>query len=109
MGHHILVDLYGCPAEKLEKLDVVKKLLWNVVKESDFNALGDSWHQFQPFGVTGIILLAESHISIHTWPENNSAAVDIFSCSGTEKAEKAFKTLLKMFTPKKHVVKEVQR
>ena len=110
MGTHILVNLYGCPRNKLEKSSVVVKLLKDIVKEAKLTPVGKiASHQFKPFGVTSVVLLAESHISIHTWPEYNSVAVDIFCCGKSENAERAFKSLIKKFKPKKYDRKRVER
>ncbi len=90
VGIHVLGELYGCPKDLLERKEVVREIILSVVKDADLNSLGDVFHQFEPHGVTGIVLLAESHISIHTWPERNLAAVDVFTCGEEGDARKAF-------------------
>ena len=109
MGYHIVVNLLGCPTEVLEKTEIVKPLLNQVVSEAKLTKIGETWHQFEPHGVTGVILLAESHISIHTWPEKNSAALDIFCCAGKETAEKAFGLIVEKFKAESHDKKTVDR
>jgi len=109
MGVHILVNLYGCPKELLEYKKDVEKLLNEIVTEAELTKVSESHFQFDPTGVTSVILLAESHISIHTWPEHGSAAVDIFCCSGEKTADKAFQSLLAKFKPEKYDKKLVQR
>lgn len=109
MGFHLLVDLFGCPQEKLTHLPLVKKLLNEIVEEASLTKVAETFHQFQPQGVTGLILLAESHLSIHTWPEYQSAAVDIFCCAGKETAEKAFRLLLQKFQPRQYLKKTIER
>ncbi len=96
-GVHITADLYGCPSDLLERSDIVLKLLNEIVKEADFTKVGETYHQFKPVGATAVILLAESHISIHTWPEKNFASVDIFSCTGEVMARKALSLLKDKF------------
>ena len=96
-GIHVLGKLQGCPKELLEKVDVVKRLLQETVQEAKFNAVGETFHQFEPVGVTGVIVLAESHISIHTWPEKQTALVDVFTCGNEGNAEKGFEILAKKF------------
>lgn len=110
VGAHILVDMWGCPAEVLEKVQPVKFLLNEVVSKSQLTKLSETFYQFEPLGVTGVIVLAESHISIHTWPEKEGfAAVDIFCCSGKETAEKAYNILIDNFKPSRHNKKCVER
>jgi S-adenosylmethionine decarboxylase len=109
MGAHILLNLYGLDNKLIEKEPIVMELLTKVVKEAGLTEFGDVSHQFEPVGVTGIILLGESHISIHTWPEYNSAAVDIFSCVGIKEAEKASNLILGYFKPREFEKKVVMR
>ena len=109
MGHHVVVNLFGCKAEILKKVEPVKAKLNEVVSESRLNKIGETWYQFKPHGVTGVILLSESHISIHTWPEKGSAAVDIFCCAGKPTAEKAYNILIEKFKPETHHKKFVKR
>lgn len=110
MGIHILVNMYGCPPELLERADKVSLLLNEVVSATGLTKLGENIHQFEPYGVTAVILLAESHISIHTWPEQNgSAAVDIFTCGAPNSADLAFEALKKRFKPSKITAQRVSR
>lgn len=109
-GTHILATLEGCPRNLTEKAEIVKALLNEIVSEAKLNKVGETAHQFQPHGVTAVILLAESHISIHTWPENNGlAAIDIFTCGNEGNAREAFNILLKKFKPQKHTKQEIER
>jgi len=100
-GVHVLGNLHGCPKELLEKVDIVRDILKKTVSEANFNPVGETFHQFEPYGVTGIILLAESHVSVHTWPEKNFVAVDIFTCGKEGNAELGFEILCKYFKPEK--------
>ena len=77
VGTHVLGNLYGCPKQLLKKVNVVKAILEKTVTEAKFNSVGNVFHQFTPFGVTGVFILTESHLSIHTWPEKNFATVDV--------------------------------
>ncbi|HLD88797.1 MAG TPA: adenosylmethionine decarboxylase [Candidatus Nanoarchaeia archaeon] len=111
VGIHILVDLKDCPVELLSKKDTVSELLNDVVEKSSLTKVEETFHQFQPVGVTGVIVLSESHISIHTWPEKNFAAVDIFCCgnSNEERAYNAFHLLLQNFKPGSYAHRVVHR
>jgi S-adenosylmethionine decarboxylase proenzyme len=101
MGTHIILDLFGCPLKLLENIESVEKIITEIVKEIGFKEIKRGFHQFKPYGVTGFILMAESHLSIHTWPEKKAAAVDIFSCdSDKSKPEKAFELIIKKFKAK---------
>lgn len=85
---HILFTLKGCPFELLDDEQNIKMLLYNATKESKSTLLNLATHKFDPQGVTGVAMLAESHISIHTWPENGMAVCDVFTCGETAIPEK---------------------
>ncbi|MBI2547624.1 MAG: adenosylmethionine decarboxylase [Candidatus Aenigmarchaeota archaeon] len=80
LGNHLIVELYKCPFETLDNETLVKETLLDAAKKMDTTIIGSVFHKFSPYGVTGIVAIAESHISIHTWPEHGYAAVDIFTC-----------------------------
>jgi S-adenosylmethionine decarboxylase len=81
MGTHYILNLYGCKFEDLDNLDFLLHLLIDAALLCGATILDKSYHKFHPQGVTAILLLAESHISIHTVPENGEAYVDVFTCS----------------------------
>ena len=101
LGLHILADLYGVDFDKLDHVEDVKALLEGAVKYADLSKLSSHFHQFIPHGATGVILLEESHISIHTWPEHGYAAIDVYTCGGKEKTFKAMEYILKQLKPKR--------
>lgn len=81
----------------LEKIDVVEKLLDEIASKCNFNVVAKSGHQFEPFGVTFVHVLAESHMSIHTYPENAAAYMDIFCCSPDFNPESAINIIRTIF------------
>lgn len=98
-GHHIIAEFRNCNPSKIEFIKSVKPILEDSVKESGLTKIYSKYHQFEPFGVTGFVLLAESHISIHTWPEKKYIAIDLFTCGPPKKAKKAFDVLVNGFNP----------
>ena len=80
MGKHFILNLYECPFELLDDKEFIRMLLYRATTEWKATLLYLAVHKFDPQGVTGIAMLAESHISIHTWPEKGQAAVDIYTC-----------------------------
>ena len=108
-GWHFIAEFFGCPANELLKSKTVKKHLLVTAKKAGFEVLGEKFHQFKPYGATGVVVLSSSHISAHTWPEYNYAALDVYSCAGKAKAEKAMKLLKKYFKPEKTEIKLVKR
>ena len=109
LGKHLLLELKDCNREVLNDLSFLKKLLAKAATEAGATVLGDSFHQFNPHGVSGVVVIAESHLFIHTWPEYGYAAVDIFTCGNTVKPEKAAEILMRELGSKNHAIIEIQR
>lgn len=87
---HVLFTLYRCNVELLNDLKFIENLLYETAEECGSTFLNTVSHQFEPQGVTAVTLLAESHISIHTWPENGTAVCDIFTCGDHTDPMKGF-------------------
>tara|TARA_B100000927_G_scaffold47174_1_gene34345 strand:+ start:599 stop:940 length:342 start_codon:yes stop_codon:yes gene_type:complete len=98
---HILFDLIDCPFELLDDKEHCQLALQIAASESKSKLLDLGMHKFEPQGVTGYALLANSHISIHTWPEKGIAKGDIFTCSDVCEPHKAVEYLKKQFKAKK--------
>ena len=94
---HILFDLKGCPSDLLDDEDFVRLCAWTAAKESKSELINISCHKFEPQGVTALAMLAESHLSIHTWPETGVAKCDIFTCSDKCLPEKAVEYMKEAF------------
>ena len=107
-GKHWLVEFYG--AHDLSDVKAIRRAMKNAVTEAGVTLLKLQLHHFGPGdGVTGVALLAESHISIHTWPERDYAAVDIFMCGKTSRPEKALAALRAALGPRKVRVRRFER
>lgn len=89
LGTHVLLELRDCDPRLLDDLDYIRRELLGAAAAVDAHVIGESFHQFSPQGVTGILSIAESHISIHTWPEYGYAAADIFTCGDRTMPERA--------------------
>ncbi|PKB68506.1 MAG: adenosylmethionine decarboxylase [SAR202 cluster bacterium Io17-Chloro-G4] len=80
LGIHLLLELKECNPKLLNDIDFIRKALSETADDVGATVVGESFHRFSPQGVTGILAIAESHISVHTWPELGYAAADIFAC-----------------------------
>ena len=109
LGRHFLLELKDCDRDLLNDLDKLKRLLKDAATECGAEILGDSFHRFSPQGVSGVVIIAESHLFIHTWPEHGYAAVDIFTCGTRVKPEIALQILINKLGSKNQVVIEMQR
>ena len=93
LGYHYFFEFYDCPAQKLSRVEPVRKAMLEAAKKSGANIVNDVFHQFSPQGVSGVVVIQESHLSIHTWPEHGYAAVDFFTCSLNTHPKKALQHL----------------
>lgn len=109
LGYHILLDFYGCDAEIINDVDFLRRLGYEAARVARLNVIGENHHQFSPQGVTVVLMIEESHISFHSWPEHHFLAVDLFTCGSVEAAKKAVEHLQQRLPCTKVVVKEVQR
>jgi S-adenosylmethionine decarboxylase len=109
LGTHLLVELRECNAKILSNLKEVQTALINAAKIAEATIVEVAFHEFNPFGISGMVIIAESHLSIHTWPEYKYAAVDIFTCGNTIKPEKAVSYLIEKFQSKNPSVVELKR
>lgn len=83
LGRQILVEYYDCDTCVINDVEAVEKILLTGTKASGANIISHNFHKFNPHGVSGTIVIAESHVAVHTWPEYGYAAVDIFTCGET--------------------------
>lgn len=109
LGTHLLVELRDCNPEILKDLNRVKEALVSAAKEAGATIIDVSFHEFNPFGISGMVVIAESHLSIHTWPEYAYAAVDIFTCGDAIKPEIAAYYLISQFESRNPSIVEMKR
>ena len=109
LGTHLLIELRDCNPEILKNLEKVRKIMISAAKEAKATIINNSFHEFNPFGISGVVVIAESHLSIHTWPEYGYAAVDIFTCGEVIQPELAVSYLVKKFECKNPSIVEMKR
>lgn len=109
VGKHCILELYACDGAKLDDEDFVRAALRNAALRAGATLLNLISHHFQPQGVTGLALLAESHISFHSWPESGYAAVDVFTCGDHTMPESACRVLVEEFGSRQHQLRSFRR
>lgn len=109
LGRHLLVDLYACDSEALSDPEGVERTLLAAAVSARASILSHQFHRFEPHGVSGVVVIAESHISIHTWPEHRYAAVDIFTCGPHMQPELGIQVLERAFSAGEVRVTEIRR
>ena len=107
-GTHILCELWGCSVPFLNEVDPIQELMLQAASLAQARVVNALFHQFAPQGVTGVVVLEESHLSIHTWPETAYVAVDIYTC-GSCLPEKAIEYLEQSFVPERVEILRVNR
>ena len=109
LGRHLLIELFDCDSHAINNLEAVKGALVEAAKRAHATIVDVVFHEFNPFGISGVVVIAESHLAIHTWPEYRYAAVDIFSCGEILRPEVAANYLVEQFGAERTSVVEMQR
>ena len=107
VGRHLVMELWGC--ENLNSPEIVERALLDIVEALNLTLLSLNVHPFSPIGVTGVAIVSESHVVIHTWPELGYAAVDVFTCGEQRNPEDAVPVLREHFAPERIQVMEMTR
>ena len=109
LGTHLLIELKDCNHEIIKDLEQVRSAIVSAAEAAKATIIDVSFNEFNPFGVSGMVIIAESHLSIHTWPEYDFAAVDIFTCGDVIKPEVAAQFLIEAFKSQNPSVVEMKR
>ena len=109
LGRHLLLEMFDCDLDAINSLESVKGALVEAAKRAQATIVDVVFHEFNPFGISGVVVIAESHLSIHTWPEYRYAAVDIFSCGEVLQPEVAANYLVEQFAAERTSIVEMQR
>lgn len=105
----MLVEYYDCDEKLLEKVDFIEKIMVEAAEIANASIVESVFHQFNPWGVSGVVVIEESHLTIHTWPEYGYAAVDLFTCGVDLDAMKAFHYLKKKLESNRFTVNKINR
>ena len=109
LGRHLLVELFSCDGEVLDDLERIEALMKEAARVSGATIVESVFHRFQPHGISGVVVIAESHLAIHTWPEHDYAAVDFFTCGADIDYWRAHDFLKKAFAAGDSEVRELLR
>ncbi|MBI4753274.1 S-adenosylmethionine decarboxylase proenzyme [Candidatus Desantisbacteria bacterium] len=109
LGRHLLLELYDCNPEALNDVDGITNTMTQAALASGATILKVEFHKFAPIGISGMIIIAESHLSIHTWPEYRYAACDVFTCGNTIDPYLAVDYLITQLEAKSSSIIEMKR
>jgi S-adenosylmethionine decarboxylase len=109
LGRHFVFEMFGCDKKALNDLRAIEDAMEKGAVDAGATIIGKVFHKFAPQGITGVIIIAESHLSIHTWPELGYAALDIFTCNTATDPMKAYRRITKLLKPKSSSIMELKR
>jgi S-adenosylmethionine decarboxylase len=109
LGIHLLIELWSCNRQKIDNLDYLEKIMAQAAEVAGATVLKTAFQDFNPQGVSGVVVIAESHLTIHTWPEYGYAAVDIFTCGTKVDPWKAAGFLRQELEAEQYSVRDFQR
>lgn len=109
LGRHLLVDLYDGDPKILNDAQAIERLMVAAAEVADATVIHTAFHQFSPTGVSGVVVVQESHLAIHTWPERRFAAIDIFTCGDQMAPWRACDFLQKALKAARRSTMEVNR
>ena len=109
LGQHVLAEFFECDSNILNNVDKVEKFMVDAALECGATIVQKCFHMFNPYGVSGVVIISESHLAIHTWPELGYAAVDLFTCGTKCDPKIAYEFLKKQFNSKKASFTELKR
>lgn len=109
LGNHILAEFYDCDPNVLNNVERIEKYMVGGANACGATVVGRHFHHFSPYGVSGVVIIAESHLAIHTWPEYGYAAVDLFTCGTECNPEVAYEYLKERMNAKSGHYTELKR
>jgi S-adenosylmethionine decarboxylase len=109
VGAHVLLDLYGIPASQLDDLDHLRACLEQAARDGGAHVVESRFSRFSPQGASGVVILAESHVAVHTWPELGFAAVDVFTCGAPSVADGVADAVVRLLAPTRFETKRIAR
>jgi len=109
LGRHVLAEVYGCEFRTLNDLEKIREILVSAALTAGADVRETAFHRFSPQGVSGVVVISESHIAIHTWPELGYAALDVFTCGERVDPWVALKAIVDDFGSTNVTAQEVKR
>ena len=109
LGSQVVLDLYECETRHLDDIEWVEKTLVNAARVAGATIVETVFHKFAPWGISGVVVIAESHLAIHIWPENRYAAIDLFTCGENVQIDAACAFLTRAFRSRRPVRRRFTR
>ncbi|MCP4406771.1 MAG: adenosylmethionine decarboxylase [Gammaproteobacteria bacterium] len=109
LGKQIIAELYHCDRDSLDDVEYIRRAMTGAAREAGASIVTQTFHHFSPYGVSGAVIITDSHLAIHTWPEYDYAAVDLFTCGVAVSSKKAIEFLREALKSQQLSVVELHR
>ncbi|MBI3778813.1 MAG: adenosylmethionine decarboxylase [Gammaproteobacteria bacterium] len=109
LGKQLVIEMYDCDAERFDDVHWIKNVLVEAARRARATIVETVFHRFNPHGISGVVVISESHFAIHTWPEYRYAALDIFTCGDTLEGDTAISHIAREFECSRYTVTTLQR
>ncbi|HLD95502.1 MAG TPA: adenosylmethionine decarboxylase [Alphaproteobacteria bacterium] len=109
LGNHLIIDFFGCKSFEFNSCRDLEKHMPALVKKAGGTVVQVTFHEFIPHGTSGVVVIAESHVTIHTWPEHETACVDVFSCGTKLNVSGLIEDLKNLLGAQTHLSKDFKR
>ena len=109
LGKHAIVDLYDCNISNIDDLKEIKNIIIESANESNLHVVKEFFYKFNPIGISGVLILLESHLTIYTLPEYNFVALDVFTCGKHFNLKEVCSIIVKKLKSDKYVIKLIER
>lgn len=109
LGRHVLAEVYGCRTPVIDSVQSVQEIMVNAALAAGAEIREVAFHKFSPQGVSGVVVISESHLAVHTWPEYGYAAVDVFTCGERVDPWAAVEYIIRAFGAAKYTATEMKR
>ena len=109
LGQHLILEFHGCDRAALASVAGVQEAMLSAARVSGASVIDSVFHKFQPHGVSGVVVIAQSHFAVHTWPEHRYASADLFTCGESIDPWKAINRLKRLFKAAGYSVVNLQR
>ena len=109
LGRQVLLEFYGCRQECLDDAEFIKATMLEAARRAHATVVQATFNRFSPHGVSGVVVIAESHLAIHTWSEHGFAAIDIFTCGSKVLPKVAYQYLVKTLKPRETSRQDIER
>ncbi len=109
LGEQVLAEFYGCSVSAINDPGLIREAMLEAARRAKATIVADVFHEFNPHGISGVVVIAESHIAIHSWPEHGCASVDLFTCSEDMEPGAAVEYLKSVFQAERVEIQVVKR